>query len=237
MIKPVLAILCFALSTTLSAQTNTYISNLLPDVALQYVATANHIATLPPVETAQATNIATTQHTSASESLSAPEGHGVPNKAYSVRGGVSYVTANGIRVSNQEVGISVKHFFKRNEALEVNLSTGWQYTGGRLTGLYEVQRAVGTEGFYWIWGVGAHTGLYKGNYWTGSNSQESYQSNGEWHSPSNNRYTLGISAILGVEYHLAEAPFTIGADFKPSVDLLGMSRRYGDAAISVRYTF
>lgn len=234
--KSALSILCFTLCMSLFAQPNANIERRPAGFASLHTFPHAETALLPD-ENTTVTTAATTEPAAASENISAAEGHGVPNKAYSVRGGVSYNTANGLRLSSHEIGISTKHFFKSNEALEVILSTGWQYTGGRLTGLYEMQRPIGAQGFYWIWGVGAHAGIFKGNYWTGNNGQENYLSGGKWYSPSSSRYTMGISGILGLEYHFAEAPFTIGIDLKPSMDLLGMSHRYGDGAISVRYAF
>lgn len=168
-----------------------------------------------------------------------PKKHAVPNKAYSVKDGVSYISSFGLRLGSAESGLTVKHFINSNSALEGILSTGWRYRGARVTGLYEVQRPIGTDGLYWMWGVGAHAGVYTKRPWNSKDcNDDRYEVNGELYNCDGSKVTAGVDALIGLEYHFMDAPFTVGVDLKPSVDLLGWgNRKWGDAAFSIRYVF
>ncbi|AHM60384.1 hypothetical protein D770_10635 [Flammeovirgaceae bacterium 311] len=177
--------------------------------------------------------------TSSAPDRNPPKRHSVPNKAYSVKGGVSYITSLGLRLGTDESGLTVKHFINSNSAFEGILSTGWRYRGARVTGLYEVQRPIGTDGLYWMWGVGAHAGLYTKRPWNSKDcNDDRYELNGELYNCDGSKVTAGVDALLGLEYHFSDAPFTVGVDLKPSVDLLGWgNRQWGDAAFTIRYVF
>lgn len=160
------------------------------------------------------------------------------NKGYTIGNAVSYGTGIGLRLGGIESGLTVKHLIENNTAIEVILSSGWQYKGTRLTALYEIEKPVGTEGFYWFWGAGVHAGLYNGRYWNNGDCKDGrYESGGQWWGCNDSRTTFGIAGIVGIEYHFIEVPLSIGVDTKPTFDILGRSRHYGDAAFSVRYTF
>lgn len=159
------------------------------------------------------------------------------NSNKSSSSGVTYNTGIGIRFGGWESGLTVKHFIKSNAAIEGILSSGWQYGGTRLTALYEVQKSLGS-GLYWFWGVGGHIGLYNERYWyKGDCKNGGYWFKGRWYDCDGPRTTLGIDGILGLEYHFREIPFTIGVDIKPSIDIMGWGRHYGDGAFTVRYAF
>ncbi|AHM60383.1 hypothetical protein D770_10630 [Flammeovirgaceae bacterium 311] len=154
--------------------------------------------------------------------------------------GVDYNTGIGVRLGNWESGLTVKHFFKGNAAIEGIISSGWLHRGTRITGLYEVQKPLGGNGFYWFWGVGAHVGFYNERYWNYNNDCKDgrYWHKGQWYPcDGGTRTTLGIDGIIGLEYKFPQAPFTLGIDFKPSIDLLGWGRHYGDGAFTTRYVF
>jgi hypothetical protein len=172
-------------------------------------------------------------------SLPPKKRHNVPNKAFSVRGGVSYITAFGLRLGANEGGLTVKHLVTSNTALEGILSTSWRYRGARVTGLFEKQQAIGSEGFYWMWGVGAHGAYETKRPWNSKDcNDDRYVYNGVMYNCDGSKVTAGIDALIGFEYHFSDAPFTAGIDLKPSVDLLGWgNRNYGDAAFTIRYVF
>ncbi|WP_224995326.1 hypothetical protein [Cesiribacter sp. SM1] len=174
-----------------------------------------------------------------SSSLPPRKRHNVPNKAYSVRGGVSYITSFGLRLGANEGGLTIKHLLTSNTAIEGILSTSWRYRGARVTGLFEKQRAIGSEGFYWMWGVGAHGAYETQRPWNSKDcNDDRYVYNGEVYNCDGSKVTAGIDALIGFEYHFSDAPFTAGIDLKPSLDLLGWgSRNYGDAAFTIRYVF
>lgn len=153
--------------------------------------------------------------------------------------GSSYNTGIGLRLGNWESGLTVKHFINNNAAIEGILSSGWYHRGSRLTALYEVQKPLGGNGFYWFWGVGGHVGLYNDRYWSNGDCVNGrYWHKGEWRPcDDGRRTTLGVDGIIGLEYKFPQAPFTLGIDFKPSIDLVGWGRHYGDGAFTVRYAF
>lgn len=151
----------------------------------------------------------------------------------------SYTTSIGIRFGGYESGLSIKHFIKKGVAIEGIISTGWLYHGTRITGLYEVHKAInGAPGLSFFYGGGAHVGFYNRSYWyNGKCDGGRYEYKGNWYDCDGNRLTIGIDGILGLEYNFAEIPFTIGLDIKPSVDLFGRGSHFGDGAFTVRYRF
>jgi hypothetical protein len=154
-----------------------------------------------------------------------------------------YKTSIGIRFG-YEAGLTLKHFIQERRAIEGILSAGWGGYGFRLTGLYEVHKAFpGVEGLDWYFGGGLHVGSYNsgyygyyGGYYNGSTGY--YDRRGRWHSGTYNarQMVVGIDGILGLEYQFDEAPFSISLDIKPYIDFIGYSGRYGDGALSLRYT-
>lgn len=164
----------------------------------------------------------------------------VANRSYSVRGGVSYRTSAGLRVGPYESGISIKHFTRKNHGVEGTLTSGWFHRGARVTGLRITQKALGNDGFFWYWGVGGHVGRYDKRYWNGDAdicNEGRYESYGKLYNCNGSRTVAGVDGMAGIEHHFAESPFTLSLDIRPSVDLVGRSRNYGDAAVSFRYAF
>jgi hypothetical protein len=155
------------------------------------------------------------------------------------RSSVSYNTGIGFRFGGWESGLTVKHFIRSNAAIEGILSTGWYYQGTRITGLYEIQKAIGgIPGLYWFYGVGSHLGFYNERYWySGDCKNGYYEYKGRLYSCDGTRATVGIDGIIGLEYHFNEIPITLGLDLKPSISLIGWGGRFGDTAFSIRYAF
>lgn len=140
-----------------------------------------------------------------------------------------------------EGGLTVKHFLKPHRAIEGILSTHWGYGGFRLTGLYEVHKHLGdVEGLDWFFGAGAHIGSYSARYYGyyGYYNNGYYDKHGNWHANGyRSRYmTIGLDGIIGLEYQFEELPFSAALDFKPYFDFIGGSNRFGDLALSLRYT-
>lgn len=155
-------------------------------------------------------------------------------------GGSPYKTGLGLRLG-YESGLTIKHFISSTSAVEGILSRGWGYGGFRITGLYEFQKSFAkVEGLDWFIGIGAHIGFYNSGYYGyyGYNGSGYYDKNGRWHPDGyRDRYTtVGIDGILGLEYTFDEVPFSISLDIKPYFDLIGRGDRFGDGALSIRYT-
>lgn len=150
----------------------------------------------------------------------------------------TYNTGIGIRFGGRETGLTVKHFLNNKAAIEGILSSGWYYRGMRLTGLYEVQKPLGSGGLSWFWGVGGHIGMYNERYWYRGDCKDGrYEYRGRWYNCDGSRATLGIDGIIGLEFKFPSIPLTLGVDLKPSIDLFGWGNHYGDSAFTIRYTF
>lgn len=137
--------------------------------------------------------------------------------------GQHYQTSAGLRGSLVS-GITVKHFFKQNTALEGIFGLGvW---GAGITGLYEIHEpAFGVSRLYWYYGGGGHINQWNDEFPNTPDKDGSYM-------------VIGLDGILGLEYDIEEIPITISADWKPFVNLTGFPGFWGyGGAISVRYTF
>ena len=134
-----------------------------------------------------------------------------------------YNTGVGLRggLSN---GLTIKHFVGNKAAFEGILSTRWQ--GFDITGLYEIHNeAFEVDRLKWYYGFGAHIGFWDGD-------------NVSWGTPGSSYTVIGMDGILGIEYSFSEAPINIGIDWKPSLNVFGNSKFWGDGgALSIRYIF
>ena len=133
-----------------------------------------------------------------------------------------YKTGLGVKLGTG-AGFTLKHFLNERSAIEGLLTTKWH--GFDITGLYEIHnRAFDTDKLRWYYGFGAHLGFYNGN-------------DVEWGAPGATYNVFGIDGILGLEYTFEEAPFNIGLDLKPALNLVGYTGFWTDFGLSVRYVF
>lgn len=137
--------------------------------------------------------------------------------------GSSYTTALGVKFY-PGAGITLKHFIKKNAALE-GIGYFWK-DGVRITGLYEFHGDInGAPGLKWYVGGGAHISVW----------------NDEWRKRYPNRTngsSVGVDGVLGLDYKFNGAPINMSIDWQPSVDLgsyYGFNGNWG--GISIRYTF
>lgn len=132
----------------------------------------------------------------------------------------NYATGIGARVGFYN-GLTVKHFVNDLNAAEGLLT--FHSHGLHITGLYEWQKPViGVENFDWLIGGGGHIGFENRDYW----SRDVY----------NSYIVIGVDFIIGVEYTFKEAPFTIGIDWKPAINLVGYNHWWGGGiGLTFRY--
>ena len=119
-------------------------------------------------------------------------------------------------------GVTVKHFTDNQTALEGILSFGrW---GFNFTGLYELHApAFDVERLHWFYGAGAHIGQWNDDYPT-LNERGTFA-------------VVGLDAIIGLEYDIEDIPFTLSADWKPTLNLTGFPGFLGfGGALTIRYT-
>jgi hypothetical protein len=135
--------------------------------------------------------------------------------------GDSYQTAIGVKF--WPGALSIKHFTQQNTALE-GLINFWD-RGFRFTGLYELHQNIeGAPGLRWYVGPGAHIGWYNGTTFHD-------------HFYGNGALSLGIDAVLGLDYKISGAPIAVSIDVQPFFELL--EHPYFDVwgGLGIRYTF
>ena len=135
--------------------------------------------------------------------------------------GQDYRTSIGIR-AGVPYGLTIKHFMSEEHAFEGILASRWG--GFAITGLWEKEYWTGEyPGLNWFWGLGAHVGFWD---------------NTPYYNSINTNATVGVDAILGLEYTFDEIPLNLSLDLLPSVNLIGYSGWNGiNGALSIRYVF
>lgn len=132
-----------------------------------------------------------------------------------------YKNSIGVR-GTYAVGITGKHIFQENKAIEGILTFG--YGGFNITGLYEIHApAFDVNRLYWYYGGGAHIGQ------TGPAGHP-------FHDREEGELLLGIDGIVGLEYDIEEIPLTISLDWKPVISFTGYGGGFW-GGFSFRYTF
>lgn len=130
-----------------------------------------------------------------------------------------YQRAIGLRLP-MDLGITYKHSLANNNAIEA--LAFFRYKGVVLTGLYEFNRDINQD-FRWYFGGGAHIGAIK-----------------TFGGESFNNYTtfLGVDGIIGVEYTMPKHPFNFSIDWKPALNLIGVTKpSFETVSLSARYIF
>lgn len=144
--------------------------------------------------------------------------------------GQDYTTSLGARVGGTS-GVSVKHFYSRNMAVEGIL--GFFGNGTSITGLLEKhQQAFDTKGLQFYYGAGAHVAFYNGKY---------YYRNGFWRDINyydRREVAFGVNGVLGLEYTIDDLPIAFSVDFKPFVEVgpggyVGFSP---DPSVGIKFT-
>ena len=150
-----------------------------------------------------------------------------------------YRHSSGLRLGYTSA-MTYKHFIKGEEAVEFMLSG--RDDGFQLTTLYLEHKPLEVsfnENFYLYYGAGAHIGY---EFMTDRRLILSPTVPGELEYETNREafFTMGVNAMIGVEYRWLAVPITISLDFKPYLDFVGMrdvNLRFWDTAIAVKYVF
>ena len=147
-----------------------------------------------------------------------------------------YYTSVGLRLGKFASGVSVKYFFDANNATGIEVIAAKTKTargGYVVTGLYESQTPIRMPILQIpldiVFGGGVHAGYFPEGYYR--------LRDGEMIAYGPKVYTVGIDAILGLEYKVPIAPFTIGVDAQPFYDLINPGPEYIDFSVAVRYVF
>lgn len=147
-----------------------------------------------------------------------------------------YYTGVGVRLGKFASGVSFKYFFDANNAQGIEIIAAKTKTakgGYLLTGLYECQTPIRIPILQipldFIFGGGVHGGYFAEGYYK--------LRDGEKMDYGPKVFTAGIDAILGVEYKVPIAPFTVGVDCQPFYDLLNPGPEFIDFSVAIRYVF
>ncbi len=154
-------------------------------------------------------------------------------------GSSGYRTGLGLRAGSPS-GVSIKHFFKSQVAVEGIVGSNFNRRGLNLTVLVEKHApAFQARGLQWYYGLGGHVSSYSYAY-----SYDWYYDKKGRRQYYDDRYRdgrfwgLGIDGVLGLEYLFADLPFTLGIDAKPFAELARSDAFFGiEGALTLRYAF
>lgn len=128
-------------------------------------------------------------------------------------GAQDYSWAAGVRLGGEMGGLSVKHKFNTTSAIEGILAMPWD-DGFVVTALYERHVPVIGRGFSLYYGGGGHVGGWK------------------------HKFAFGVDGIVGLEYHVPDAPIAFSIDYKPVFNIVERTKFYlADFALGIKFTF
>jgi len=145
-----------------------------------------------------------------------------------------YMNSAGIRIGGS-YGLTYKKFFNQSQAFELLL--GGRKGGMHVTGTFQFNKPLNlskNETFFLYYGGGGHIGF------------QDYQTKvldsfgGSFRYETQPYFSMGIDAIMGLEYRFLTAPITIGLDLKPYFTFIGFrftNAEFWDTSLSVKYTF
>lgn len=153
-----------------------------------------------------------------------------------------YEHSAGIRLGGS-YGLTYKKFFNESDAVEFLL--GGRQDGLQLTATYQFNKPLNlsrNETFFLYYGAGGHLGYEK----YPTKSLYNYPNNfpvpaiAEFYYENRSYFSMGIDAIIGLEYRFLTAPLTIGLDIKPYFSYIGYRYTrtdFWDTSLSVKYVF
>lgn len=122
-----------------------------------------------------------------------------------------YNAAIGVRLGVDMTGVDFKYNLGQAHTIEAIVDFA---KGFNVVGLYEHNTQIASS-FKCYYGLGAGIGT-----WT------------------NSELTVGIHAIVGVEYAIPTVPFAISLDYKPFFNVSGQSNFFAkDFGLGIKYTF
>ena len=149
-----------------------------------------------------------------------------------------YERSAGIRLGGS-YGLTYKKFFNEKDAVEFLF--GGRDDGLHLTTLYQFNKPLNlsrNETFFLYYGAGGHLGYEK--YQTKVLYGSPQQPNSEFYYENRSYFSMGVDAIIGLEYRFLTAPITIGLDIKPYLSFIGFRYTrtdFWDTSLSVKYVF
>lgn len=132
-----------------------------------------------------------------------------------------YHTAIGLN-AGYNYGLTLKHYLNTKNMVEGIANFNY---GPGLTVLYEFnnRHPFDVDEFDWFYGIGAHAKFVNGR-----------RAN-VFYNDLSSHITLGVDAILGLEYTFKDTPINLGANIKPELNFTTKNLFWFDGAITVRY--
>ena len=149
-----------------------------------------------------------------------------------------YEHSAGIRLGGS-YGLTYKKFFNEKDAFEILF--GGRDDGLHLTTTYQFNKPLNlsrNETFFLYYGAGGHLGYEK--YKTKVLYSPSSNTSQEFYYENRSYFSMGVDAIVGLEYRFLSAPLTIGLDIKPYLSYIGyryIRTDFWDTSLSVKYVF
>lgn len=132
-----------------------------------------------------------------------------------------YHTAIGLN-AGYNYGITLKHYLSAKNMVEGIANFNY---GPGLTVLYEFnhRHPFNIDEFDWFYGLGAHAKFVNGK-----------RAN-PFYADVKTHVTLGIDAILGLEYTFKDIPVNLGLNIKPELNFTTSNLFWFDGALTIRY--
>lgn len=126
-----------------------------------------------------------------------------------------YTWAIGVRGGFTTSGITGKYNFSPSNGIEGMIDFA---KGFNVTALYERNIPVISRGFNFFYGAGVNMG--------------------SWKRFDENKFTMGVSGIVGLEYKISSIPLAFSVDYKPFVNFIGHTGlRAMDFGVSAKVAF
>lgn len=148
-----------------------------------------------------------------------------------------YDRSAGVRLGGS-LGLTFKKFVVDEQAVEAIVSN--RKKGIQLTLMYLMHQPMHVsfnENFYFYYGAGGHVGSERHG---GINKVLYNVDPPEYYYTDKNYLTMGIDAIIGIEYRMLSVPITLSLDLKPYINYIGfreLDADFWDASIAIKYVF
>jgi len=122
----------------------------------------------------------------------------------------------GVRVGGAATGINFKTFVSGADAIEALLSF---QRGVNFYALYERNVPMNAKGLNFYYGAGGNIGNWEKKH-------------------HEDKFTIGIDGVVGMEYKIENAPIVLGVDYKPCLNIIGRTGfKWYDFGFNVRVVF
>jgi len=146
-----------------------------------------------------------------------------------------YQTSFGIHAGKFASGVDLKHFFDTRGTTGFELLAAYTdeaYGGylGRAFFVRQISMRMRSQlqiPLKFIVGLGAHSGFYKDRYYA--------IKDGKVIMYGDNTFSVGMDAMIGLEFNTRKVPFTLGIDATPFYTFINPGPEWIDFGVNLRY--